>query len=118
MYNSDPGFFIPEKQGKDFLNAFLKGREEYSQSGTDIPSFGVSHIYEGGAGTGMEPYFNEQVSEAPRYIRIPPDLDSPAVDRWMQEHPGAGTRQTGPQDFLRNKQLMQQKYRGVGAFPA
>ena len=61
---------------------------------------------------------NEQVSEAPRYIRIPPDLDSPAVDRWMQEHPGAGTRQTGPQDFLRNKPLMQQKYRGVGAFPA
>jgi hypothetical protein len=125
MYSSDSennwdknsGFF-PPLSGKDFLNAFLKGREEYSQSGTDIPSFGVSRIYEGGGGTGMEPYFNEQVSEAPRYIRIPPDLDSPAVDRWMQEHPGAGTRQTGPQDFLRNKPLMQQKYRGVGAFPA
>ena len=89
------------KDSGTFLRQYVKGSEDYRQSGT-----------------GMEPYFNEQVSEAPRYIRIPPDLDSPAVDRWMQEHPGAGTRQTGPQDFLRNKPLMQQKYRGVGAFPA
>jgi hypothetical protein len=104
------------KDPSTFLREYMSGGEEYSQSGTDIPTFNLSRTY--GGGTGMAPYFNEQISEAPRYIRIPPDLDSPAVDRWMQEHPGAGTRQTGPQDFLRNKQLMQQKYMGVGAFPA
>jgi hypothetical protein len=39
MYNSDTGFFIPEKQGKDFLREYISGREDYSQSGTDIPNF-------------------------------------------------------------------------------
>ena len=38
-WNKDPGFFIPEKQGKDFLREYLSGREDYSQSGTDIPNF-------------------------------------------------------------------------------
>ena len=228
------------KDPSTFLREYMSGGEEYNQSGTDIPSFGISRSYEGGVGTGIKPYFNEEiaghltpedrqilndhvktlkqgdnqpnavkreiermnkmygkygmgwqalgeqpsseiattpafggdprqqipsdwaekmmrpgspmppglreqtfgkptqetpggnlpqaqgtffptpfnVAEAPRYIRIPPDIDSPAVDKWMQEHPGTGTPQTGPQDFLRNKPLMQQKYRGVGAFPA
>ena len=74
MYSSDSennwdknsGFF-PPLSGKDFLNAFLKGREEYSQSGTDIPSFGVSRIYEGGGGTGIDPYFNEQIAASPSF---------------------------------------------------
>jgi hypothetical protein len=123
--------------GNDFLTSYLKkygGGEQYSQTGTDIPTFSVGRDFAGGEGTGIPPYFNEEVTaspgfggqyqnlgeiaEAPQYIRIPPDLDSPAADRWLQEHPGTGTRQTAPQDFLRNKPLMQQKYRGIGAFPA
>jgi len=65
-WNKNSGFF-PPLSGKDFLNAFLKGREEYSQSGTDIPSFGVSRIYEGGGGTGIDPYFNEQIATTPSF---------------------------------------------------
>jgi hypothetical protein len=157
MYNSDPGFtiesnwnkdpgfivksnwdkdpgFSPPVSGRDFLREYLSGGEEYSQSGTNIPSFGISRSYEGGGGTGMEPYFNEQIAatpmgstggsrgefdpayleklkqkgeppldpdffekirqqlgkagvkeaEAPRYIRVPPDIDSPAADRWIK----------------------------------
>jgi len=74
MYSSDSennwdknsGFF-PPLSGKDFLNAFLKGREEYSQSGTDIPPFEFSRSYEGGGGTGMDPYFNEQIAASPSF---------------------------------------------------
>ena len=47
-WDKDPGFFMPKKEGKDFLREYLSGGEEYSQAGTDIPSFGVSRSYEGG----------------------------------------------------------------------
>jgi hypothetical protein len=158
--------------GNGFLNSYYRekfgGDEQYSQTGTDIPTFSVGRDFSGGEGTGIPPYYTEEVSstpiwggssqqefpkdvieklqqpvktpgkeffdkfreqygqpprgleqaEAPPYIRIPPDLDSPTADKWSQEHPGAGTLQTAPQDFLRNKPFMQQKYRGVGAFPA
>jgi hypothetical protein len=66
-WDKDPGFFMPEKQGKDFLREYLSGREDYSQSGTDVPSFGISRNYEGGGGTGMEPYFNEQIAATPSF---------------------------------------------------
>ena len=157
--------------GNDLVTSYIKkygGGAQYAQTGTDIPTFSVGRDFEGGEGTGIPPYYTEEVSstpiwggasqqevprdvieklqqpvkipnkeffdkfreqwglpprgleqaEAPRYIRIAPDLDSPAVDKWLQEHPGTGFRQTTPQDFLRNKQFMQQKYKGVGAFPA
>lgn len=58
------------------------------------------------------------IAEAPRYIHVPPDIDSPAFERWMQSRPGYGAPGTAPQDFLRNKPSMQQKYRGVGGFSA
>ena len=61
-WDKDPGFFMPKKEGKDFLREYLSGGEEYSQAGTDIPSFGVSRSYEGGGGTEMAPYFNEKIS--------------------------------------------------------
>jgi hypothetical protein len=66
-WDKDPGFFMPKKEGKDFLREYLSGGEEYSQAGTDIPSFGVSRSYEGGGGTGMKPYFSEQVSATPAF---------------------------------------------------
>ena len=124
-WNKDPGFFIPEKQGKDFLREYLSGREDYYQSGTNIPDFstGSGGAFAAGSdfpgqGFGYQYQSPTEIAEAPRYIRIPPDLSSPAADKWLQEHPGTGNYQTAPQDFLRNKPRMQQKYRGVGAFPA
>jgi hypothetical protein len=153
--------------GKDFLTSYLEkygGGEQYSQTGTDIPTFSVGRDFEGGEGTGIPPYFMEEISstpawggvpqqavpkeqieklqqpvkspgepffdqfrqqyglpsrgveqaEAPRFIRIPPDIDSPAADRWLREHPSSSTDVL--QQFLRNKPAMQEKYRGIGGF--
>jgi hypothetical protein len=104
---------------------FSAASQDYSQSGTDIPGFstGSGGAFSAGSdfpgqGFGYQYQSPTEIAEAPRYIRIPPDLDSPAADKWLQEHPGTGNYQTAPQDFLRNKPSMQQKYRGVGAFPA
>jgi hypothetical protein len=77
-WNKDPGFgvggtwdkdpgFSPPVSGRDFLREYLSGGEEYSQFGTDIPSFGISRSYEGGGGTGMEPYFSEQIATTPSF---------------------------------------------------
>jgi hypothetical protein len=62
MYNGDPGF---SSSGKDFLSAFLKGSEDYRQSGTDIPSFGIRRSYVGGVVPGEEPFLNEQIASVP-----------------------------------------------------
>lgn len=64
MYNGDPGF---SSSGKDFLSAFLKGSEDYRQSGTDIPSFGIRRSYVGSVAPGEEPYFNEQIAATPSF---------------------------------------------------
>ena len=53
------------KDPSTFLREYMSGGEEYSQSGTDIPTFGVRRTYGGGGGTGMEPYFNEQIASVP-----------------------------------------------------
>jgi hypothetical protein len=55
------------KDPSTFLREYMSGGEEYSQAGTDIPSFGVSRIYEGGGGTGIDPYFNEQIAASPSF---------------------------------------------------
>lgn len=55
------------KDPSTFLREYLRGGEEYSQAGTDIPSFGISRSYEGGGGTGMEPYFNEEIAATPSF---------------------------------------------------
>jgi hypothetical protein len=57
-----------------FLREYMSGGEKYSQSGTDIPPFEFSRSYEGGAGTGMEPYFNEQIAGSPSF-----DMNKPYI---------------------------------------
>tara|TARA_R100000664_G_C2723619_1_gene116266 strand:- start:331 stop:537 length:207 start_codon:yes stop_codon:yes gene_type:complete len=37
------------------------GKEEYSQSGTDIPEEGYEREYSGGEGSDIDPYFRERV---------------------------------------------------------
>lgn len=53
------------KDPSTFLREYMSGGEEYSQSGTDIPPYEFSRTYEGGSGTGMNPYFNEQIASVP-----------------------------------------------------
>ena len=54
--------------GNDFLTSYIKkygGGEQYSQTGTDIPTFSVGRDFEGGEGTGIPPYYTEEVSSTP-----------------------------------------------------
>jgi hypothetical protein len=56
--------------GNDFLTSYLKkygGGEQYSQTGTDIPTFSVGRDFAGGEGTGISPYFNEEVIASPGF---------------------------------------------------
>jgi hypothetical protein len=56
--------------GNDFLTSYLKkygGGEQYSQTGTDIPTFSVGRDFAGGEGTGIPPYFNEEVTASPGF---------------------------------------------------
>jgi hypothetical protein len=56
--------------GNDFLTSYLKkygGGEQYSQTGTNIPTFSVGRDFEGGEGTGIPPYFNEELRASPNF---------------------------------------------------
>jgi hypothetical protein len=56
--------------GNDFLTSYIKkygGGEQYSQTGTDIPTFSVGRDFAGGEGTGIPPYFNEEVTASPGF---------------------------------------------------
>jgi hypothetical protein len=55
------------KDPDTFLRQYVKGSEDYRQSGTNIPFFGISSRYAGGGGTGMEPFLNEQVAATPSF---------------------------------------------------
>jgi hypothetical protein len=62
--------FPTTMSGNGFLTSYLKkfgGNEQYSQSGTDIPTFSVGKGFVGGEGTGIPPYFMEEVSAIPAW---------------------------------------------------
>jgi len=76
------------------------GDNYFGQSGTNIPSFGVQGGYAGGSSTDVPPYFGGYVANAPapatnflnNFIAqgpgfdLVPDIDSPIVDKWIQDH--------------------------------
>jgi hypothetical protein len=90
--------------GNDFLTSYIKkygGGEQYSQTGTDIPTFSVGRDFAGGEGTGIPPYFNEEVTASPGFgsqyqnlgeiagspsFDLDPDVDSPIIDRDLERH--------------------------------
>ena len=56
--------------GNDFLTSYIKkygGGAQYSQTGTDIPTFRVDQGFTGGEGTGIPPYYNEEVTVSPGF---------------------------------------------------
>jgi hypothetical protein len=56
--------------GNDFLTSYIKkygGGAQYSQTGTDIPTFSVGQGFTGGEGTGIPPYYNEEVTVSPGF---------------------------------------------------
>lgn len=69
--------------GVGFLQSYLRGFEDYSQKGDDIPSFRFQEKYgkeQGG------PLVGEQLISRSPSFSIPPDIDSPVVDKWIQEY--------------------------------
>jgi hypothetical protein len=90
--------------GNDFLTSYIKkygGGEQYSQTGTDIPTFSVGRDFAGGEGTGIPPYFNEEVTASPGFggqyrnlgeiagspsFDLDPDFDSPIIDRDLERY--------------------------------
>lgn len=67
------------------------GNRDYFQTGTDIPTLAEGSGGAYAAGTGMEPtgfaydYVTpQQIAGSPSFD-LAPDIDSPAVDRWIQE---------------------------------
>ena len=65
---------VMSNQGMGFLQSYLRGRQNYSQAGTDIPSFDFNRDYEGGFGTGVPPYYQESISASPSF-----DLGYPKI---------------------------------------
>lgn len=70
--------------GLQFLQEFTK-KNSYSQTGTDIPTFSVGQSAEGGFGTGVKPYYSEQISASPSFD-LTPDIDDPIVDQWIKQY--------------------------------
>jgi hypothetical protein len=67
------------------------GSQDYFQTGTDIPTLAEGSGGAYAAGTGMEPAgfaydyaAPQQVAGSPSFD-LAPDIDSPAVDRWIQD---------------------------------
>lgn len=76
---TDPSFSIQKlphtlDSGLNFLQNFISGSQNYSQAGTDIPSFGLNRDYEGGYGTDFDPYYRESISATPSF-----DLGYPKI---------------------------------------
>lgn len=73
-----------------FLQQYLRGFNDYQQAGTDIPSRRIQNQYGQESGG---PLINQTlISRDPSFkINEPPDIDSPTVDRWIEE----STRQRG-----------------------
>ena len=68
-----------------FLQRFTKDKV-YGQTGTDIPTFTVGSSAEGGAGTGFEPYYQEEIAASPSFDLGDPDIDSRQVDEWIRQN--------------------------------
>jgi hypothetical protein len=65
-----------------YLQQYVKGMKEYEQAGTDIPDLRVQDEYAQEAGGPLiESY---EISADPSFDLMGPDIDSPVVDKWIQ----------------------------------
>lgn len=68
--------------GLGYLQSYVKGFEDYSQQGTNIPSLRMQDKYAQESGG---PLFGQTSISANPSFDVVPDIDSPIVDRWIQE---------------------------------
>ena len=65
-----------------YLQQYVKGMKEYEQAGTDIPDLRVQDEYAQEAGGPL--IENYEISADPSFDLMGPDIDSPVVDKWIQ----------------------------------
>lgn len=66
-----------------FLQAYTRGLTDYSQSGEEIPDLRLQNKYEQEFGA---PLVEENLISGAPSFDLPPDIDSPAVDRWIKDY--------------------------------
>ena len=65
-----------------YLQEYVKGMKEYEQAGTGISDLRVQNEYAQEAGGPLiESY---EISADPSFDLMGPDIDSPVVDKWIQ----------------------------------
>jgi hypothetical protein len=103
-----------EDSASGYLQQYVKGMQDYSQAGTDIPDFRVQDQYAQEQGG---PLINETtVSKTPSFETLP-DIDSPVIDRDINQY----RQQFGPSKLDMNQlnqniQRLRQIIRGATKF--
>lgn len=64
-----------------FLKAYTRGLTDYNQSGETVPDLRLQNKYAQEFGG---PLVGETLISGTPSFEVPPDIDSPIVDRWIQ----------------------------------
>lgn len=67
-----------------FLQSYVRGFDDYSQAGTDIPSLRLQNKY--GQERGGPLLTETQIAGSPSFDMMGPDIDSPEVDQWIKDY--------------------------------
>jgi hypothetical protein len=70
--------------GAGFLKQYVRGYNDYSQAGTDIPSGRIQNNYAQESGGPLQG--QTLISSDPSF-QIYPDIDDPIVDKWVYGRP-------------------------------
>lgn len=112
----DNDFPVTGNPNLGFLQQYIRGFEDYSQKGTDIPSLRMQDKYAQESGS---PLIEKALISGKPSFDISPDFDSPAVDRWIKEmrsQPGfQPTKFLSPQEMRRRVLELDKQMRGMGA---
>lgn len=65
-----------------YLQQYVRGFEDYSQAGSDIPSLRLQDKYAQEQGG---PLVDQTLISASPSFDIPPDIDSPEIDAWVED---------------------------------
>jgi hypothetical protein len=95
-----------------FLQSYAKGMEDYQQSGDVIPDLRLQNKYAQEFGG---PLVQESLISGSPSFDIPPDIDSPIVDRWIKEYNENNPRRYTDtmEDALKRARALRGRLKGV-----
>ena len=95
-----------------FLQSYAKGMEDYQQSGDDIDDLHLQSKYVRSFGG---PLLQETLISGSPSFDIPPDIDSPIVDRWIKEYNENNPRRYTDtmEDALKRARALRGRFKGV-----